>query len=268
VDSATSIDHPQLSTYWAMLCHVWREIGVHFEDRADAFDRAVEAGVKAVSLTPPRHPQRSAFLASLALALSARFNMTRRVNDLLGALRSNIEALESLAPGDPARAVVQYNLGGNYRTLFDRNGSDGLRKAATLHYRAAATEWSARPTVRLQAAVNWGAHGMVDREPATAVAGYETAVELLHLVAWHGLDSATRMLHLSEWAGVAADSCAASLAAEDPLAAVANIERGRSVVWNQVLQLRHDLETLRERRPDLLTALEGLIRDLDFGLKA
>src|SRR5207248_1540665 len=76
-------------------------------------------------------------------------------------------------------------------------------------------------------------------------------------------DRDARERRLSDWEGIAAAAAASALAAGQPDRAVELLERGRAVLWAQVLQTRDDFAVLGERDPELCERLRGLAAALE-----
>jgi len=86
---------------------------------------------------------------------------------------------------------------------------------------------------------------------SSALEGYAVAFDLLPQVAWTGQTILARHSELESIGNVASEAAAAAISAEQFDTALEWLERGRSVVWNQLLQLRTPVDALREVEPIL-----------------
>ncbi|MFG1995321.1 hypothetical protein ACGFJ7_35635 [Actinoplanes sp. NPDC048988] len=137
------------------------------------------------------------------------------------------------------------------------------RRLAVSYRRAAARDRVASSTSRALAAIAWGDWSRADDDLPEAIAGMSVAIELLTLVAWHGLDASTQHRHLSRWQGLAASAAATCLQAHELARAVALLEQGRTVLWNQALDRRADVEALRSAQPAVAARLAEIRDALD-----
>lgn len=73
----------------------------------------------------------------------------------------------------------------------------------------------------------------------------------------------TRESQLARWSGLASDSAACAIQALQPDLAVELLEQGRSVIWNQALHLRADLDRLTGKNEALAQRLASIRSGLD-----
>ena len=90
-------------------------------DAAD-LDAAVDAGRRAVDLTPPDAPGLAACLADLGNSLRTRFERAGDAADLDAAIDAGRRAVALTPPGNPGLAGYLSSLGVSLRTLFERAG--------------------------------------------------------------------------------------------------------------------------------------------------
>ena len=91
-----------------------------------------------------------------------------------------------------------------------------------------------------------------------AVTAFALAIEMLPRLSWHGLPRPDQERLLLEWNGLAGEACAAAVEAGLPQRAVELLDAGRSILWEQQLNLRRDASTLAADRPDLASRLRDL----------
>ncbi|MBP0932459.1 hypothetical protein J0X20_02215 [Streptomyces sp. KCTC 0041BP] len=135
-----------------------------------------------------------------------------------------------------------------------RRSSDAWRRAALLE---TAPAWR-----RLHAASRWRSQVTEPREAADASS---LAVRLLPLAAWRGLDriSQEEVLQTTDF-DLASGAAADQLDLHDADHALELLELGRGVLWSQTLDVRTDLQQLRQESPRLaerLTRLRVLLEE-------
>ena len=234
----------------------------HTGDPVD-LDAAIAAGRKAVAAAPPGHPGHVTYLSNLGASLLTRFRHTGDHADLDAAIDTGRKAVAASPPGHPNQAAALLNLANALGTRFKQSQDEADLDAAIGFLEQASLEPTAIPSVRLTAAQLWGATAAGARQTHAAAEGYAVAVGLLPTVAWHGLDRSVREEQLAEWAGLAADAAACAVLDDRPQLAVELLEQGRSVLWTQALNMRHDLTRLAEKAPHLAERLDAIRVILD-----
>ncbi|MEU4767545.1 CHAT domain-containing protein [Actinosynnema sp. NPDC023794] len=239
-------------------------------DVAD-LDHAIAAGREALEAAGPTNAQRVRYLSNLGGMLGERFEVTGEARDLDEAVAALREAASRTAPGDTRYGNHLYNLG---LVLVRRHQSE---RAATDHaadldsadlveaveaLSTAAASVVSPALRRIQAASLW-ADVVAEHDVTSSLAGYEQAVALLPVLAWHGLHRHDQERQLVDLVGVASHAAATALAAGRPERAVELLEQGRSVLWSQLLDLRTDFVALRDARPDLARRLDELREGLE-----
>ncbi|MEU4761788.1 CHAT domain-containing protein [Actinosynnema sp. NPDC023794] len=219
-------------------------------------DLAVEAQREALALVGPDNPRRVRYLSNLGGSLADRFLVTGEAGDLDEAVALLRECAERTTAGDTRHATHLHNLG-LVLVRRHRAGHDPADLAEAVGALSAAASGTSPAIVRVQAARLW-AVSVAEHDVAASLAGYEQAVALFPVLAWHGLHREDRERQLLDLVGVASDAAATALAAGRPERAVELLEQGRSVLWSQLLDLRTDFLALRGVRPDLARRLEEL----------
>jgi tetratricopeptide (TPR) repeat protein len=225
-------------------------------------DHAIDAQRQVLTTVGPDNPRRVHYLSNLGGMLGNRYRATEHAQDLDEAIALLHECALRTTVGDTRHAMHLYNLGlvvlRRYRD--DHNPTDLTEAVDALSAAAAA---GASPVFhRIHAARMW-AEAMAEHDIASSLAGYEQAVALLPMLAWHGLHPHDQERQLIDLVGVASDAAATALAAGRTERAVELLEQGRSVLWSQVLDLRTDLLALRSVRPDLAQRLDELRSGLE-----
>ncbi|MBE1489173.1 CHAT domain-containing protein [Plantactinospora soyae] len=215
-------------------------------------DAAIDSAREAVVTSPDDHPERGRYLINLGNALITR----GRPADLEEAVSLTAEAVRTTPADHPDRAGFLFTAGHAQHLLHPETGVPGV-------WREAAQDRTGSAEVRLRTAWAWATTAATGGDVEDAVRGFTAAVRLLPVVAWRGLGDAVRERQLRQWSGLAGDACAWALRAGRPKLAVELLEQGRSIMWNQIAQIRTDLSDARAAAPELVERLTELRAALD-----
>ncbi len=119
------------------------------------------------------------------------------------------------------------------------------------HNHAVASSPLALPQDRVDCAHRCAVVSRLRGDLARALDSYRVAVDLMPRTVVHGLSRADGERILSQWAGLASEAAATALALNDPTLAVDLLERGRGVLWAQLLSTRTDVDVLADSHPDI-----------------
>ena len=237
---------------------------IRFEQTKNPDDllEAIRYGREAMRATPSSDPERAKRLSNLARAYLAEYKTTGAEKDLDRALRDGAEAVET-TPGDhPDRAMHLSSLASIYHAQSEC-GVPGALDQAISCWREAVSSPVAPTHQRVNAAIAWGIACETLEDPAPAAEGFAAAVRLLPVLAWRGLERSLREEHLANVGGLVTDAAAWAIEAGNLKKAVELLEQGRSVLWQQTLQLRSDLAGLRAVNEHLSSRLMEIRAFLD-----
>ncbi|GGV00561.1 hypothetical protein GCM10010182_17310 [Actinomadura cremea] len=243
----------------ALLLHARYELGDGDGGDASVLDEALDVAAQAVDAAAGRPTDRAGRLVNLSSLLTDRYRAVGHVPDLDLAVEAAEEAVALTPAGDPRGVPALDQVS---RARRDRAAGDDL-PVALAHARTVVAARTAPVTMRASAAVRWGVLATALGDARHALTGYAAAVDLLPTVAWHGLRGATRRDRLENWPGVGSDAAACAIAAGDPGHALALAERGRNIVWSQLLDARSELDDLRAEHPELAERLAAVRAALD-----
>ncbi len=224
---------------------------------------AIAAMRTAADATPAGNSALAHRWGNLGNALESRFDLLGDPADLDAAIRLTRQALDIIAADHPERANCLNNLAGVLETRFAERHDPADAQAAFDARREATTVTSASVRTRLRAARAWGEVAAKSRRWPDAADGYETAVRLLPLLAWHGLGRGSRERLTEDSRGLAGDGAACAIATGQPGRALEILEQGRGVLWSQLLETRTDLTALHQAEPRLAARLAALRAELD-----
>jgi len=238
---------------------------LRYGDRGQAadLDEAVRVGDAAVAAIPDSAPRRWMALSNAGLAHRLRAELTGGEEDLRAAIELGRSSVTAGGASQEALPNCLINLSRALDVRWQRH-----RDAADLHeavagFRTVAELAGASRQPRISAAISWAACATAVADWPAAAGAYETAVDLMELVVWHGLPRAAREDQLARLPGLASNAAATALAAGDPPRALAVLERGRSVLWTQQLRLRSSFDQVRDAAPELHQKLAELAGELD-----
>ncbi|GAB1818588.1 hypothetical protein HerbRD11066_17520 [Herbidospora sp. RD11066] len=217
----------------------------------------------AVDVTPHDDPDWPTYTLNLSVAMRTVATESNSAVAADQAVELAEQALQFLPVGHPERAFALSELGRAHRTRAVGSGDPAERRLAVSYRREAAGDPIASPLTRALAATAWGEWSHADGDLLEAVAGFSAAIDMLGLVAWHGLDIVAQQRHLSRWRKLAPVATATCLDAREHTRAVELLERGRTVLWNQLLDRRADVDRLRAADSDLADGLEYIRAELD-----
>ena len=230
--------------------------------QAADLDEAVFAGDAAVAAIPDGDPYRWMALSNAGLAHRLRSELTGGEEDLQAAIELSRASVTAASPDQAALPGSRSNLSRALFVRWQRHRDAADLRDAVAGFRAVARLAGAPRQGRLQAAISWAACATAVADWPAAADAYETAVDLLELVVWHGLPRATREAQLARLPGLASQAAASALAAGDPARALAVLDRGRSVLWTQQLRLRSSFDEVRDAAPELHQQLVQLAEEL------
>ncbi|WP_345583984.1 CHAT domain-containing protein [Streptomyces prasinosporus] len=208
--------------------------------------------------------ERARCSANLGTALRWRYQRTGTDRDAREAEALLREAVRLHPINGPVRGSHLSALAELLSARHQRTGDRGSATEAIALWRRAAQLPTAAVADRITAATSWGGLAIqLGRNEDEAAEGMATAVDLLPLLAWRGLHRAQRERLLADCAGLAQDAAAAALAAGRPEQAVELLERGRSVLWSQLLEQHTELDALRAAAPALAARLDQVRSALD-----
>jgi tetratricopeptide (TPR) repeat protein len=229
-------------------------------------DSAITHQQAVVHLTPDRHPDKPIRLTNLGNSFLGRFRRLGNINDINSAIAQHQAAVRFTPDGHFNNPAYLANLGMSYglRFIHFRHPQDA--EVAISHLSASTKSSVGAPAARFEAARKWLSLASVigHRSSLTAC---ECAIELIPLVAWLGLPIKDRHEYLTKIGEVARDAATTAILFERYDKALEWLEQGRSIVWNQILQLRTPVDELRIVNSALAERLVSVSRLLDGGFE-
>jgi tetratricopeptide (TPR) repeat protein len=236
-----------------------------FEYLGDLGDlnKSVSVREDAVHLTPQGHPDKPLLLNNLGGSLMHRFEHLGDLGDLNKSVSLQEDAVHLTPDGHPNKPLQLKNLG---YALFKRfkcfkNLAD--LHTSVLHLSSAACSTTCSAHVRFDASNMWATYTKFQEDPLGAFNAFSVAIDLLPELAWLGLSIQDRHYHLLEASELVRHAAALAIALGHLQQAVQWLEQGRSIIWNQLLNLRTPLDMLSNSYPDLAQQLFSLSFQLE-----
>jgi tetratricopeptide (TPR) repeat protein len=257
----TPTDHPARFGYLNNLASSLQSRFERLGNRAD-IDDAIASSQAAVDLMPDDHVSKGGCLTTLGTCLMTRFQRFGDISDIDRSILSKQESVRFIPDGHQDKTGVIKNLGNAFKERFLRLHLPEDAESAVFHFSAATKSPGGPPTEWFDAAESWISVASLADHPSL-LAAYESAINVIPLVAWLGLPIVDRHHHLIQMGAITRDAAAAAILLQQYDKALEWLEQGRSIVWTQILQLRTPTDHLRDIRPDLADRLIQVSQLLD-----
>ncbi|KAJ7713265.1 CHAT domain-containing protein [Mycena maculata] len=241
----TPADHPNRASHLQGLA---ASLGNRYQRLRDIKDLepAVAKYQEAVDLTPGNHPDRALRLQGLSVSLTDRYHRLGELKDLAAALQRDKESVELTPEDHPGRAGRLQSLASSFMDQFKVFKKPENLKDVHQHYiESFKTQAPSDPEPSWRAALRWASFSE-EFQPEYCSTAYSAAFNLLPELLWIGhtipvRQDAIRRLDIGK---TASDATRISLALSDPISAVQFFEQGLATTFQQMLQLRPDLDIL------------------------
>ncbi|KAJ7715088.1 CHAT domain-containing protein [Mycena maculata] len=254
----TTVDHPDrarwLQNLAALLGDRYRRL-----DGIQDLEAALERYQHAVDLTPKDHPGRASMLHGLAVSFGDRYQRLGDLTDLKAALQRHQESVDLAPTNHPDRPERLQNLAFSFAERFRRFKKPEDMKQVHKHYiDSFKTGAFSTPEDSWWAALRWASFSK-EFQPTYCSAAYSAAFNLLPELLWMGhtipvQQDAIQRLDIGKTTSAATRI---SLTLSDPISAVQFFEQGLATTFQQMLQLRPDLDILPVEQAETLKKLSS-----------
>ncbi|KAG8780406.1 hypothetical protein FRC12_023064 [Ceratobasidium sp. 428] len=207
----------------------------------------LDIGIKqlhlAVSLMHDRYYHKSGALGRLAKTYHTRYRHLGEVNDLNSAIDCKHAALAGLSGHHPDRVVVISALGEYFWDRHQLLGSEADMSRSLDYFEQSAFSLAGNPKERADAARKWAIISAAYR-PQSSLKAYRYYMSLIPQVIWLGFAAKERYERVADVTDTALEAASVAIAHREYGQALEWLEQGRSIVWNQLLQLRQPLDKL------------------------
>ncbi|KAG9092774.1 hypothetical protein FRC06_011802 [Ceratobasidium sp. 370] len=216
---------------------------------------------QAISCTPEGHRGRPSLLNSLAISYQSRFERLGHRADLNKAIDYFSEVAELIPEGHRHTPTWLIHLSYVLRNRFNIS-CDPKDISSSLSYAERAAKTSAgRALTRFNAARTWGSLCAIQQ--TSPIEAYHQLVKLIPEVVWLGSTTNQRYENVSLVNNAVIEASTIAIELQNYDAALEWLEEGRSIVWNQLLQLRTPLDELAAIDSSLAEELEQVARDIE-----
>ncbi|CUA71464.1 Dynein heavy chain 2, axonemal [Rhizoctonia solani] len=233
---------------------------------------AIEYMENAVSVNPQGYSEVPTWLYELACFYYCRLERDRAPEDYKRAIKCANQALTLLSDTQATRPDCLYLLARIYahgRILAVEDENDQLEQVL-LCLQAATRCVGGNPMVLYTAASAQVRIATLNENYELASEAFTAAMAIAHKVIWLS-DTISR--RFAQWCSpmvgsLAGDAAAVAINSQKHSVALEWLEQGRSVIWNQTLQLRTPLDELQRVKPTLADRLKQLSTELQLDSRA
>ncbi|KAG9089600.1 hypothetical protein FRC06_001467, partial [Ceratobasidium sp. 370] len=256
----TPDDHEYKQTHLNSLGHSWTRRFVKLGGLA-AIDKAIEYQAQAVELTPESHPDKPRNLNNLSNSFAFRYMQVGDPADLDKAIEYSAQAVQLTPEGHAKKPSHLYNLGRSWLSRFQLLRERADLESARLSFQRGAEHIVTAPEIQILCARNWAScSALLGLSP---LQGYRRAFTLIPHLVWLGMTIQGRYSVLTKISDLAAEAAAWAVSVGFYDLAIEWLEAGRSIVWNQILQLRTPFDDLAAVDPGLATRLKAAASQLE-----
>ena len=230
-------------------------------------NQAIDLQTRVVDFTTPDTNLLSNWLANLGGFYLERYEAKRQAQGEIGDAHGVIDDIDksvalqlraiSTAPGDHTNiALWSRDLGRTFKIRFGDTRKVSDLESAISHQKKAATSKYGILTIRLDAAKYWASYAR--NRGKEEMEALEVMVNLITQVAGIHLTIQRRLVLLRQVSTLTNTAAAVALASGEASKALEWLEQGRSMIWQQLGNLRTPLDDLREVEPVIADELERL----------
>ncbi|KAH8810253.1 CHAT domain-containing protein [Flagelloscypha sp. PMI_526] len=232
-------------------------------------NKAIESQLSAVNLTPNGHPNKPMYLNNLGVSHARRFKSLGTIADIDMATKSQLSAVELTPNGHPDKPKYLNNLGGSHLRRFRRLGEMEDIDIAVANFEQCATSIVGPPIVRFKAAHAWISglqlKKIVFGFRTSSLRPQQTLINLIPELVWLGAPIYQRFQMVQDVVGSSIhEAVSDAIRAQELQLAVEWMEQGRSIVWNQLRQLRSPLVDLQDSHPFLAQDFQDAQRRIEL----
>ncbi|KAG8735340.1 hypothetical protein FRC10_010691 [Ceratobasidium sp. 414] len=264
--SLTPVMHPAVPAVLNDLGLAYKARFLSLGQHAD-IDLAILFQSQAISGTPEGHPWKSLFLSNIGKSYRGRFYLWKNPEDLNWAIACGNEAASLMPDGHANASVLFKDLGDSYYERFENLGDPADAEQSIDCYMRAAKSVVSSPDVRFVASLDW-ARVSYNCQISLSLKAYQQLMNLIPHVVWLGSTVTRRYGQVTSMGDAVAEAVATAIELQRYDLALGWQEVGRSIVWNQILQLRTPLDELRSVNATLADRIQRIASQLDYASSA
>ncbi|KAH7318849.1 CHAT domain-containing protein [Rhizoctonia solani] len=226
-------------------------------------ERAVSCLSEAVDLTPEASPEKPKFIYFLVTAYKRRYGRKNDIYDIEKAAELQLQAL-SLTPRDhPLTILGLKKLAALYQKLFEIRKDPIFLDKSIGNYQKAAQHTVGDPRFKFTSAHTWARLAtLASRSVDEQLDAYTTAMNLVPQLLLPMRSIKDQYRQIPQLGDFALGAAAVAIAAHMYDTAIEWLEQGRSIIWNQMLQLQDPLDELQAKHPTLATRIREVSNEL------
>ncbi|CAE7142272.1 unnamed protein product [Rhizoctonia solani] len=261
--SLTPDGHQTKSSYLQNLGRSHHLQYIRLKDIED-LDNAIRYQTSAIALAPDTLPFKANWFNELGESYQCRFDSGKNIEDLDKAITHYSTALSNVQSDYAYSSLFYYHLACAYETRFTACNTQGDLSAAILAYRQATHPNTSILTTHTAfiAARKWTKLASLHHASSVHEA-YRRAMELMPQILWLGSTIEQRYSQLREMGDFALEAASHAISIQSYDLALEWLEQGRSIVWNQILDLRTPFDDLAAVDPGLANELQSVGQNLD-----
>lgn len=249
----------------AQLNNLGNSYSARFEHLGELNDieNALKCHHQAVVFTPDGHADKPGWLENLGNSHHCRFMCLGAPEDIEKAITFKSQALWLTPDGHMTKTGLLTSLGRSYATRFVRLGNILDVVMCMSYLKAASQHPSGYPIAKLKASLAWAKISVMSRM-SSPLEAYTQVMLLIPEVVWLGATADRRYQQIkSDIDNVAVEAAAVAISRGECNRALEWLEAGRSIVWNQLIQLRTPHNDLLASDPVLASDIETVARELE-----
>ncbi|KAF9001749.1 CHAT domain-containing protein [Cyathus striatus] len=225
----------------------------------ESIDLAISVQKRAISLTSDDNPELPRRLETLGLIYRCRLDNTDADEDLEKAISIFKKVIQLTPEQHLTRWSKFHALAALLGRRFHGSGKQEHIEEAISCYRSAAFSTSGLPLNRIKSARHWAKTYLayVGHDPDRLLEAYDLAFQLLPQTVWLGYTIKGRHDQLKDIVDLSNEAAAVAISSGELEKGLQWLEQGRCIVWSQLSSLRHPVDAVREKEPELA---EDLLR--------
>ncbi|KAF8594676.1 TPR-like protein [Ceratobasidium sp. AG-I] len=210
------------------------------------------------------HAHKARWLGNLGLSYTTRYMRLGGINDLDDSIKYRNLACSLIPEGHIYRCETLSGLGRSYIYRFSHLNRPIDLILGIRAFNEAAFLSSGKPYHKFTAALSC-ARASIQLDKPFALKLYKLAMGLLPSVVWLGTTVQRRYEDISGIGSAVTEAVGAAIESQDCELALEWLEQGRSIVWQQILNLRTPFDELSRVNPVLASRLQEVARQLEYG---
>ncbi|KAG9080736.1 hypothetical protein FS749_007920 [Ceratobasidium sp. UAMH 11750] len=231
--------------------------------KSEDVDKAIDCFNQASLLLPDDDSAKPSCLSNLGTSYTYRFRRLNNPSDIDSAIEYFSQAVYLTTSENVSLPATLNNLGASYRNRFDLLQERTDIELAIQNLISASKSSVGHPFMKLKASLEW-ARLSTRYNISSPLEAYQHVMELVPQVGWLGMTVGQRYENIAYNLGnLALEAAASAIEHQSYDLAVEWLDEGRSVVWNQLLQIRTPLDRLFEQHPLLAQGLSRVAQELE-----